>query len=415
MSQTGRRLDTFCALVALKKLDGVPEPCRGGASLALYGCAALLSDGRAASALCELSLIRLVGMSVTVRMSALSAPASKVGPHQATARRPVASRMKRAHEGVESHMNELEVIGTRCLELLSDEVILAILLCLRNGAMTATELAARGQGLSYKVVLAHLQELLSLGLVTVVPGSRVSGQHARGNLHALLPPGQDLLTVTDAAADCQNAWPPSAKVTGPPGLAALAAVADGASRAIARALAQKPLRTSDLEKLLPAISHGTLVQRLRDSAELGLLDRQRQGRAIWYGLADDARRLATIALHAALWECLHRDSERLASDLAGFVYQIAPLARLPEEISGTCVLHEDWGSALQRDIYLAAAGGQLAVHFVPHVGPSDVDAHGTPQGWARAIITGDTHEIASTGDRELLTAAISGLNGCLCG
>jgi DNA-binding HxlR family transcriptional regulator len=314
-------------------------------------------------------------------------------------------------------MNELEVFGTHCLEVLSNEVTLAILLCLRARAMTPTEMAEASQRLGYRIVLARLQALLRLELVLLLDSPRqrgVSG-HRRGGLHGLSASGLAILDVVNVAAECEQAWPRRPTSFGPPGAVALGVVADHPFQAIARALASKPLRASELERLLPEISHGTLLQRLHDYAELGLFTREEQGRAIWYSLTDAARRLATVTLHAALWELLYgeRERDRLAGDLAGFVYQVAPLVRLPTAVSGSCVLHDDWHTVLQRDIYLGAGAGQLAVHFVPPVGPIDSDAHASPQQWSRAIIEGNPSGIYTAGDRGLLEATICGLHGTL--
>ena len=167
--------------------------------------------------------------------------------------------------------------------------------------------------------------------------------------------------------------------------------ADPACRAIARALAHDRLRAGDLERLLPDISHGTLLRRLRYCTALGLLLTEREGRSAWLSLSDAARRLASLAMSAACWEWAFDDRDKglMASDLAGLIYQLAPLARVPEDMNGIVKLHEDWPTTLQSDIYLAVGGGRLTPFVVGPLGPWDTVASGTPQQRAEALINGD--------------------------
>jgi DNA-binding transcriptional ArsR family regulator len=188
--------------------------------------------------------------------------------------------------------------------------------------------------------------------------------------------------------------------------------ADPACRAIARALAHDRLRAGDLGRLLPGISHGTLLRRLRYCAALGLLNTEKEGRSAWLSLSDAARWLASLALSAACWEWMFDDRDKglLASDLAGLIYQLAPLARVPADVNGIVKLHEDWPTTLQSNIYLAVGGGRLTPFVVGPLGPWDTVASGTPQQWSEALVNGHSTGITSAGDRALLDAVIASLN-----
>jgi DNA-binding HxlR family transcriptional regulator len=304
----------------------------------------------------------------------------------------------------------MEVFGTRCLDVLSDEATLAILLHLRDESSTASQIEASIDGIGYRVALARLRLLLLRGLVDLVVDK--DGHQQRRVPHRLTTSGRAILTVVDVAAACEAGWPRPRETFGPPGSTALGVAADPACRAIARALAHDRLRAGDLERLLPDISHGTLLRRLRYCAALGLLSTEKEGRSAWLSLTDPARRLASLAMSAACWEWAfdHRDKGLLASDLAGLIYQLAPLARVPEDMNGIVKLHEDWYTTLQSDIYLAVGGGRLTPFVVGPLGPWDTVATGTPQQWSEALISGDPVGITTTGNRALLDAVVAGLN-----
>ena len=307
-------------------------------------------------------------------------------------------------------MSALEVFGTRCLDVLSDEATLAILLHLCREASSPSQIEASVDGIGYRVALARLRLLRSRGLVNLVDG--VDGHQQRRVPHRLTTSGRAILTVVNAAADCEAGWPRPPETFGPPGSTALGVAADPACQAIARSLAHHRLSASYLEMLLPDISHGTLLRRLRYCTALGLLETEKEGRSAWLSLTDAARRLATVAMSAARWEWLFdaRDKGLLASDLAGLIHQLAPLARVSEDMNGICKLHDVWHTTLQSDVYLAVGGGRLTPFVVGPLGPWDVVASGDPQQWCEALVSGDSAGITSTGDRALLEAVIAGLN-----
>ncbi len=307
-------------------------------------------------------------------------------------------------------MSALEVFGTRCLDILSDEATLAILLHLREEPSSANQIEASVDGIGYRVALSRLRLLLLRELVDLVDDA--DGHHHRRVPHRLTTSGRAILTVVDVAAHCEAEWPRPPESFGPPGSTALGVSADPACRAIARALAHDRLRAGDLERLLPDISHGTLLRRLRYCTALGLLSTEKEGRSAWLSLTDPARRLASLAMSAACWEWVFDDRDKglLASDLAGLIYQLTALASISEDMNGIVKLHEDWHTTLQSDVYLAVGGGRLTPFVVGPLGPWDAVASGTPQQWSEALINGDSTGITSTGDRALLEAVIAGLN-----
>jgi DNA-binding HxlR family transcriptional regulator len=307
-------------------------------------------------------------------------------------------------------MSELEVFGASCLDLLADEATVIVLAHLRTRAMSAIEIGEATPGLSNRVLLSRLDRLASHGLVGIADQRQREGGLRRVS-HHLLASGQAILTVVDAAAGCEAQWPQRPRPFAPLGTEALAVAADRQSRAIARALASGRLRLRELETLLPEIAHGTLERRLRERGALGLLSSEREGREAWHSLTDIARRLARVALHAARWEWTFGklDAGSRASDLAGLIHQLAPLARLPKGVNGICLLREDWHATLQSDIYLAARGGRLAPFVTVPLERPDATAQGTPEQWAQALVTDEPAGITCTGSRALLRSVIAGL------
>jgi DNA-binding HxlR family transcriptional regulator len=213
-------------------------------------------------------------------------------------------------------VSELEVCGTWCLRLLSDEATTLVFTALAGEALSAIGIRESVSGLGYRVALSRLRELERLGLVAL---EHPHGPPARGGAHRLTTAGNASVAVIDAAAACEAGWPQSLPTFGAAGNHALAVAADKEFQAIARALAHERLQLRLLKKLLPDISQGTLDRRLRDRGELGLLSSIKEGRAAWHSLTPAGRRMATVALYAASWEWrFGRGNKRmLRSDLAG--------------------------------------------------------------------------------------------------
>jgi DNA-binding HxlR family transcriptional regulator len=310
-------------------------------------------------------------------------------------------------------MSELEVCGAWCLGLLSDEATSAVLAVLARETLSAVGIREGVSGLGYRVGLSRLRKLERLGLVAL---EHPHGPPARGGAHCLTTAGNAIVAVIDAAAACEAGWTESPPAFGAAGSRALAVAADKEFQAIARALAHERLQLRLLKKLLPDMSQGTLDRRLHDRGELGLVSSIKEGREAWHSLTAAGRRMATVALYAACWEWRfgRGDKNVLRSDLAGPIHQIAPLVGVQEGLRGVCVLHEDWPTTVQGDVYLALSGGQLTPFVLPPISRRDVEARGTPEQWTRALVDGELTALHSSGDRTLLAATIEGLHRQLC-
>jgi len=305
-----------------------------------------------------------------------------------------------------------EVFGARCLTMLSDEATVTVLTHLRKRPLSAVGLQAQAPGLSYRVALWRLRRLVGLGLADVADRQGYSHRSARDVPHTLLASGHPIQTVIDHAAKCEEEWPHKRKPYELPGARALAVSGDRHSREITRALAHGRLRVSDLEALLPETSHPTLERRLRERQALGLIHAEHEGRETWHSLTDLARRSMSVMIFAARWEWHHGENDKAltASDLAGLVHRLAPLARLPGTVDGICLLYEDWHASLQRDVYLSAHGGKLTPFILRPLEQPDASARGDPGAWLDALATGELRRIRVTGDQQLPAAILASLH-----
>jgi DNA-binding HxlR family transcriptional regulator len=306
-------------------------------------------------------------------------------------------------------MSELDVLGTHCLNLLSDEATVCVLVCLRGQAISAAEIQEANPGLGYGVVRSRLRKLVQCGLVEQPD----HGRPRSGGAHraSLTPAGLAIQTVIDAAAACEADWIIRTDSFGPPGIKVLQFASDRRFKAIARLLAHGSLRAHDLGNRIPGVSHGTLERRLRHGRDAGLILASKEGREAWHTLTDSGRRMASVALYAARWEWTFGECDKglLASDLAGVIHQLAPLTRIPKEINGICLLREEWHTTLRSEIYLAAGRGRLTGLVLSPL-EQDMVARGTPKLWAQALVTGKPAGITTTGDETLLAAVIDGFS-----
>jgi DNA-binding HxlR family transcriptional regulator len=305
------------------------------------------------------------------------------------------------------------MFGTRCLELLDDKPSRAVIERLRLRPESPAEMEVALQGVSYRVLVARVRDLVHRGVIE--PAREPSQEEcAHGTRYQLTEAGRAILPVISTAVRCQQKWPVRQNSYGPQGAAAISLAGDVALRIAARALAHEPMRVGELAALLPEARRSTLKRRLAEAAALGVLASRKEGRAVWYDLNDEARCLSLLVLKAAAWEWGFGEVKRelLSSDIAGLIHQIAPLARLPKDVNGVCLLHEDWHRTLQSDVYVVARAGRLTTPLVA-LGHRDAEASGSPDQWARALIANDPSAIVAGGDRQLVAMIIEALHATL--
>jgi DNA-binding HxlR family transcriptional regulator len=314
-----------------------------------------------------------------------------------------------------------EELGLNVLRLLAEDCMLAVLRELSRGPVRAGEIETRAAGIPRWTALRRLRSLARDGFVSAT-GDAGAG-HERGRpgasqtRYTLTDLGREyLLKITAAAAHCEQTWcPPPPERPGAPGLWVLGLVADPPTRALARALADAPLRFVDLQVRLPHLRRSTLLRRLRTLPDCGVLVREGRGGEVRYALTDSARHLAIVALRAARceWRRATPADRALNGDLAGLLHVLAPLGRTPKGMSGTCRWHVNAGGGLETDIHLAVAGGKIAALSVAPVAALQVVGHATAAVWCEVLLHGDPSRIDTTGDRELFETALGALSRAL--
>ena len=314
-----------------------------------------------------------------------------------------------------------EELGLGVLRLLAADCMLTVLGELSRGPVRARDIETRAAGIPRWTALRRLQSLARGGFVGPVPDPDARREHGRSGSpqarYTLTDLGREyLLEVPAAAAHCEHTWcapPPDQPNT--PGLWVLGLVADPPTRALARALADAPLRSADLQVRLPHVRRSTLLRRLRTLPGCGALLREEHGGEVRYALTDGARHLVIVPLRAAQceWRRATPADRVLSGDLPGLLHVLAPLARTPQSASGTCQWHLDLNGRLETGIYLAVASGKIAaLNAAPVTAPQAV-SHATPEVWCEALLHGDPSTIATTGDHTLLNAVFSALNSAL--
>ncbi len=317
-------------------------------------------------------------------------------------------------------MSREDQLGARALKLLAEEQMVAVLERLAGGALRPAELERRLPDGGHSVVMRRLHRLLERKLVTYEhrPGRPPHPRSAPVPHEAhyeLTGAGRALLEITAGAGRWEQSWRPRAERRGPPGALAIKLTADEHTREIALLLADRPQTTNDLDERTPGLGRSALRRRLRELVLAGLLERSDGGRIPRLcELTDGARHLALVAMLAGRWEWLWSRPAHPAPgrDLGELLRMLAPVARTPEQIAGTCRLRFDAGGADDQDIHLAArAGGVLALSGAPAAAPEAV-GHAPPAIWCDALL-GRDGPIAASGDQKLLAAVIAALSAAL--
>lgn len=344
--------------------------------------------------------------------------------------------------------------GDATLALLADDGMLAVLAELRRGPARPREIESNVPGITRRTALRRLQTLAAHGYASAIgeDDARSSSAGRRGSSpdrsptplgpspaartgparapYALTEPGRERLPrVIEAAARWERKWcpPPSPRAPGTAGLWAIGLIVDLPARAIVRALADAPLRQSELLARQPQFARSTLLGRLRMLSACGLLAREAHPpREVRYGLTDGARQLVVVALRAA--DCEGRSvglsasrsvdvregSSLAAADLPGLLHVLAPLARVDRKLAGACRWRLDLpGAAPEVDTHLTVRSGRIAALGAAPTTAPDADAVARPEVWCEALLRGDPSGILVSGDRTLFEAIFNGLTAAL--
>jgi hypothetical protein len=189
-------------------------------------------------------------------------------------------------------------------------------------------------------------------------------------------------------------------------------------KSIVRALSGDPLQPSELERRLK-IPRSTLYARLRLLAEVGLLrhgERTSFPRIVEYGLTDPGR---VVSARRILTDRRQRrelapDGHQRGEELADVLRLLAPVARAPAEVEGTCALRKRRPHRRALELWIVARGGRLELceQGPPQSRPAASITASSPS-WDDALLSGVADGLRVSGDRTLAEAALEALRETL--
>jgi DNA-binding HxlR family transcriptional regulator len=203
---------------------------------------------------------------------------------------------------------------------------------------------------------------------------------------------------------------------------AVKALVEGWGTSMIRALAARPLSLTELNGLINGLSYPSLERRLGAMRLAGQIERTAgRGRGTPYAVTDWLRRSVAPLGAAARWERMHVEAgatpiKRLDAE-AAFLLAI-PLLSLPRELSGTCRLAVEVGSASGErlaGVLVRVEKGRVASCVASVQGHADAWASGSVAAWLSAVMDEDTGNLEMGGDCELVHGLLAGLHAALLG
>lgn len=186
--------------------------------------------------------------------------------------------------------------GASILRLLAEKSTVQVLRELSDSPVRPSELKQQLPDIPHSALMRRLAEFALAGAVT---HERILGTPPRA-YYSLTDAGGALLQIAEASERWGQRGPTEAQRCDPDAMA-LRLLADGHTRTILRALAGRPLRPTDLHRLLGP-GKSVICRRLHSLLLDGILARSKNKGEVRYTLTGDARRLGFIALLAARWE-----------------------------------------------------------------------------------------------------------------
>jgi len=308
--------------------------------------------------------------------------------------------------------------GTQALRLLSTPINVFVLQALAEGPRSLVDLRREAGSPPQTTMRGHLRTLAQTNVLV-----RRRRNDFPGSLDfELTPVGQELWGV----AQVVNAWlrsAPDEPLTLGSGSArsAVKALVEGWGTSMVRALAARPLSLTELNGLISGLSYPSLERRLGAMRLAGLIERiQGHGRGTPYTVTAWMRHAIAPLGVAARWERMHAAAEtvpikRLDAE-AAFLLTI-PLLRLAPDLSGTCRLAVEVGSASGGErlagVLVGVEEGRIVSCVASVRGHADAWASGSTQSWLRAVIDQDTDLLEIGGDSALAHSLLEGLHDTL--
>jgi len=192
-------------------------------------------------------------------------------------------------------------------------------------------------------------------------------------------------------------------------------IAVPANREILRALSERGLTCTELERRLPGRTRSTLERRLGALRHAGLIHSRHMAdqREVHHELTVHARKAGTVIVTVARWHWRWTPEQipALAADVPGLICLIAPLVRMPVDMEGTCLLHVEHQPAApaQAHVHLSVAEGRVTPLPLGSTRPPCARMHAEDAAWVEALCSGDPKGITVEGARALGHAVLAGL------
>jgi DNA-binding HxlR family transcriptional regulator len=305
--------------------------------------------------------------------------------------------------------HEEEPSGPSILALLAEEWTVAVIGALADPALRPSELERVLPQAGHSLLMNRLGQL---SLKHAVVNRRSAGLPPHAH-YSLTCAGHELLAIV---ADAER-WERRFRSAGDAGegVWALRTVADRRTLAMLCALAGGPLSSRELADRVGHIARSTLTRRLERLTQAAILVRESHSAPARHRLSEGARRLSILPLRATYWEWRfsHPADPQLASDLAGLVSLLAPLAKPPARLRGSCELRVDDARARRPGLHVDVASGEIrrALH-APAEEPR-ASGRASPAAWCEALLLRRPQAIETSGDGVLLASVLGALSDVL--
>lgn len=307
--------------------------------------------------------------------------------------------------------------GAQTLVLLSAPLNVPILRALSGGARQQDELRLEAGYPAQSTLRAQLKRLFEIGAIEKHRRNRFPGALE----YELTGPGRDLLFVVDALERwLDQAADRELTLGSNEAKAAIKALAEGWSTTMLRALAAAPLSLTALDRVIGSLSYPSLERRLaamRLARQVSA--RPSDGSGTPYAVTDWLRLGIAPLAAAARWERRHMPLTtppigRL--DVEAAFLLVAPLLRLPTEVSGTCRMAAEISNGeggRLAGVTIKMQSGRVASCATQLQIDADAWALGSPPAWLDAVIEHDRNRLDIGGDRRLAGAVLDGLHEAL--
>lgn len=298
--------------------------------------------------------------------------------------------------------------GGTALSLLAAPLNVHVLTGLATGPRSLTDLRREAGSPPQTTMRTHLRRLEALAIVERRPQNAFPGNVD----YELGPAGKGLLVVAHVLEGWLAGAPDGDIALGSAASrSAIAALVDGWSTSMIRALAAQPLSLTELSRVISAVSYPSLERRLAAMRLAGQVERRDgRGRGAPYGPSEWLRHAVAPLAAAARWEHSQRVEGAAAvapRDIEAVFLLTLPGLQLAGAHSGACRMVVEFGDGGERRLAGVLAGverGRVAFCSTKLEGQPSASATGPTGVWLDALIEGRGDRLELGGDQALARA-----------